>query len=131
MIAHFKHPAAMVPGSSMPAILLSDSQLNALAAFLLKLNARNADALANAPDIAVNGALVYQMNNCGGCHQVNGVGTTIGPPLNGLARRHPKTWVVQHFANPAALSPGSMMPPYHFSSRDMDNLVAYLFTLQD
>jgi len=131
MIAHFKHPAAMVPGSSMPAILLSDAQLNALAAFLLKLNPRNAEALANAPDFAVNGALVYQSNNCGSCHQVSGVGTTIGPPLNGLAHRHTKTWVIQHFSNPPILSPGSIMPPYRFSERQMADLVTYLFTLPD
>jgi ubiquinol-cytochrome c reductase cytochrome b subunit len=131
MIAHFKHPAAMVPGSSMPAIQLSDAQLNALAAFLLKLSPRNAEALANAPDFAVQAGLLYQSKNCGGCHQVNGVGMKIGPPLNGVARRRTKTWVAQHFANPEAMSPGSFMPPYRFSRREMDNLVAYLFTLPD
>jgi mono/diheme cytochrome c family protein len=105
--------------------------LNALAAFLLKLTPRNAEALANAPDFAVQAALLYQTDNCGSCHQVNGVGMKIGPPLNGVARRRTKTWVTQHFANPAALSPGSFMPPYRFSPREMDNLVAYLFTLPD
>jgi cbb3-type cytochrome oxidase cytochrome c subunit len=59
------------------------------------------------------------------------MGMTIGPPLNGLARRRTKTWVAQHFANPGALSPGSFMPPYQFSQREMDNLVGYLFTLPD
>jgi ubiquinol-cytochrome c reductase cytochrome b subunit len=131
MIAHFKHPAAMVPGSSMPAIQLSDAQLNALAAFLLKLTPGNADALANAPDFAVQAGLLYQTRNCASCHQVNGVGMTIGPPLNGLARRRTKTWVAQHFANPQALSPGSFMPPYQFSPREMNDLVGYLFTLPD
>jgi ubiquinol-cytochrome c reductase cytochrome b subunit len=131
MIAHFKHPAAMVPGSSMPAILLSDAQLNALAAYLLKLTPANAEAFANAPDFAVEAGLLYQSKGCGGCHQVNGVGMTVGPPLNGLARRRTKSWVIQHFANPEALSPGSMMPPYRFTNRETDNLVAYLFTLPD
>jgi cbb3-type cytochrome oxidase cytochrome c subunit len=55
----------------------------------------------------------------------------MGPPLNGVARRRTKTWVAQHFANPEALSPGSFMPPYQFTQREMDNLVAYLFTLPD
>ena len=131
MIDHFKHPAAMVPGSSMPAIQLSDAQLNALAAFLLKLTPANAEALANAPNFAVQAGLLYQTRNCGSCHQVNGMGMTVGPPLNGLARRRTKTWVAQHFANPAALSPGSFMPPYRFSQREMDNLVAYLFALPE
>lgn len=131
MIEHFKHPAAMVPGSSMPAILLTNAQLNALAAFLLKLTPQNAEALANAPDFAAEGALLYQSRNCGSCHPVNGAGMSIGPPLNGLPRRRTKAWVVKHFADPAALSPGSIMPPYRFAPREMDNLVAYLFTLPD
>jgi ubiquinol-cytochrome c reductase cytochrome b subunit len=131
MIEHFKHPAAMVPGSSMPAIQLTDAQLNALAAFLLRLTPRNAEALSHAPDFAVQAALLFQTKNCGSCHQVNGVGMNMGPPLNGLARRRAKTWVAQHFANPQALSPGSFMPPYQLSQREMDNLVAYLFALPD
>ena len=131
MIEHFKHPAAMVPGSSMPSIQLSDAQLNALAAFLLKLTPRNAETLAQAPDFAVEAGLLFQAKNCGSCHQVNGVGMKVGPPLNGLARRRTQTWVEQHFANPEALSPGTFMPPYQFSPREMDNLIAYLFTLPD
>jgi ubiquinol-cytochrome c reductase cytochrome b subunit len=131
MIAHFKRPAAMVPGSSMPAILLSDAQLNALAAFLLKLTPRNAAALENAPDFAVQGALLFQANYCGSCHEANGVGMKVGPPLNGLTRRRSRNWVVEHFANPGALSPGSIMPAYKFSGKEMDNLVAYLFSLSD
>jgi len=115
----------------MPSIQLSDSQLNALAAFLLKLTPRNAEALANAPDFAVDGALLFQANSCGSCHVANGGGVPIGPPLNGLARRRTRTWVVRHFANPQALSPGSIMPTYRFSSEDMDHLVTYLFILPD
>ena len=79
MIAHFKRPQAMVPGSSMPPIQLSDSQLNALAAFLLKLNANGMpEALQSAPEFAVEGAMIYQQNRCGVCHQVNGIGDEDG-----------------------------------------------------
>jgi ubiquinol-cytochrome c reductase cytochrome b subunit len=131
MIQHFKRPAAMVPGSAMPAIQLSDAQLNTLAAFLLKLNARNAEALQLAPDFAVEGALIYQKNQCGSCHAVNGVGVKLGPPLNGLKRRRSQEWVEKHFRNPQALSPGSIMPGYRFSPSDMQTMVSYLFVLQD
>ncbi|HUA62425.1 MAG TPA: hypothetical protein VML19_26955 [Verrucomicrobiae bacterium] len=44
MIAHFKRPAAMRPGSSVPPIQLADARLNSLAAFLLKLTPANASA---------------------------------------------------------------------------------------
>ena len=131
MIQHFKRPAAMVPGSSMPAIQLSDAQLNTLAAFLLKLNPRNAEALQSAPDFAVQGALIYQKSQCGSCHVINGVGVKLGPLLNGLSHRRTEPWVVRHFRDPQALSPGSVMPPYRFSPSEMQNIVAYLFTLPE
>ena len=131
MIQHFKRPSAMRPGSSMPAIQLSDAQLNSLAAFLLKLNPDNATALSNAPEFATQGALVYLANHCGSCHAVNGVGMKLGPPLNGLSKRQTRSWVEEHFANPQKLSPGSFMPPYKLSARDMENLTSYLFALPE
>lgn len=131
MIAHFKRPAQMVPGSSMPPIQLSDSQLNALAAFLLQLNAKNAEGLHRAPAFAVDGALVYQANRCGACHQVNGVGVKLGPPLNGLVARRTRDWVEQHFFEPQKLSPGTVMPAYKFSPRDSDRITTYLLALPE
>jgi ubiquinol-cytochrome c reductase cytochrome b subunit len=131
MIQHFKQPGAMRPGTSMPPIQLGDAQLNSLAAFLLKLNPQNATALENAPDFATQGALIYQANDCGGCHQVNGMGTAFGPALNGLSKRRGRSWVEQHFADPPKLSPGSAMPPYRFSAKDLDSLTTYLFALPD
>ncbi len=131
MIQHFKRPSAMMPGSAMPPIQLSDVQLNSLAAFLLKLNPNNATALDNAPEFATQGALVYQANHCGACHLVNGVGMKIGPPLNGLAKRQSRSWVEDHFADPQKLSPGSIMPPYKLSPKDMEALTSYLFALPD
>lgn len=129
MIAHFKRPAEIMPGSSMPALQLSDSQLNALAAFLLKLKPSNAAALDAAPEFAVTGAMVYQQNKCGVCHLVNRVGGKLGPPLNGLAQRRKRDWVEQHFAEPQKMVPGSTMPPYRFSPQDLDKITSYLLSI--
>jgi len=131
MIQHFKRPSAMVPGSAMPPIQLSDAQLNTLAAFLLKLNPRNAEGLQSAPDFAVQGAVIYLNSQCGSCHMVNGVGVKLGPPLNGLKQRRTQQWVEDHFRDPQALSPGSIMPPYRFPPSQMEKIVAYLFVLPD
>ncbi|MEX2261568.1 MAG: cytochrome b N-terminal domain-containing protein [Bryobacteraceae bacterium] len=131
MIEHFKHPAEMVPGSGMPPIRLADAQLNALATFLLKLNASNVEALQAAPSFAIEGAVLYHTNRCGSCHQVNGVGTKVGPPLNGLYRRRSKTWVAGHFREPQRYAPGTVMPAYRFSKRDMENITSYVLSLPD
>lgn len=129
MIQHFKRPSAMRPGTSMPPIQLNDAQLNSLAAYLLKLNPDNATALDNAPEFAAQGALVYQANHCGTCHMVNGMGAKLAPPLNGLAKRQSRSWVEEHFADPQKLSPGSFMPAYKLSPKDLENLTSYLFAL--
>jgi ubiquinol-cytochrome c reductase cytochrome b subunit len=129
MIKHFKNPNQVVPGSNMPPILLSDANLNALASFLLKLTPENASDIAAAPDNLVRGAQVYEAQGCGNCHMVNGAGAKLGPPLNGLSQRRNQPWVEQHFSNPAAMSPGSIMPPAQFSPADMQALISYLFSL--
>jgi ubiquinol-cytochrome c reductase cytochrome b subunit len=105
--------------------------LNSLAAFLLKLNPKNASALQNAPDFATAGALVYEAHRCGECHAVNGVGEDVGPTLNGLSSRRSRSWVIQHFVEPSKLSPGTRMKPYQMSARDMQNLTTYLFALPE
>jgi len=115
----------------MPPIQLNDSQLNTLAAFLLKLNPDNASMLSATPDFAIQGALLYQANGCSDCHVVNGSGSEVGPTLNGLAKRRTRSWVEEHFGDPPKLSPGSVMPPYKLSEKDMDNLVTYLFSLPE
>jgi cbb3-type cytochrome oxidase cytochrome c subunit len=131
MIEHFKNPQEMVPGTSMPPVRLSDAQLNTLAAFLLKLTPRNAEALRSAPQFAVRGALLYEKNNCGVCHQVNGIGGKLGPPLNSLSRRRSAEWVEGHFREPRKFSPGTIMPPYRFTPEEMETMVAYLFTIPE
>jgi ubiquinol-cytochrome c reductase cytochrome b subunit len=128
MIAHFKQPQNM-PGTSMPPLQLSNSQMNALAAFLLKLNPKNSKELQSAPAFAVEGAMVYQGQKCGICHQVNGSGQKMGPSLNGVAARRSREWLEEHFRDPQKMSPGSPMPAYKFSSRDMDRIVSYLMDL--
>ncbi|HET8548087.1 MAG TPA: c-type cytochrome, partial [Bryobacteraceae bacterium] len=129
LLDHFRRPQAVVPGTSMPPVQLSDAQLNALAAFLLKLNEKNAEALRSAPQFALDGAIIYQQHRCGVCHQVNGFGMKHGPALNGLAQRRSREWIEEHFRDPQKLSPGTSMPPYRFSSRETDRVTSYLLSL--
>ena len=131
LIQHFKMPAAVRPGSTMPPVQLADAQLANLASFLLKLNERNASALENAPEFATQGALIYQNNHCGACHMVNGAGMKLGPVLNGLSKRQSRSWVIDHFVDPQKLAPGSIMPPYKLPAKDLETLTTYLFALPD
>ena len=129
MIAHFRNPSAVVPGSPMPPVNVSEVELNCLSAFLLKVTPENALALEKVPDFAMQGAMIYQMNMCGTCHTINGMGGENGPPLNGVGRQRTKEWLVEHFRDPQKLSPGSLMPPYDFPPGEMEAIVAYLMAL--
>ena len=130
MLAHFKDPPGVTPGSVMTPVKLDDSRIRDLVAFVMALTAENADVMA-APGFVVDGAVLYQQSNCGGCHMVNGVGGKIGPSLNGISSRRTESWATEHFFNPEKLSPGTPMPSYRFSQPEVQNIVSYLFTLPD
>lgn len=129
MIPHFKNPAQIVPGSSMPPVQLDDAGLNALSAFVLKLTPQNEQGLMSAPDFAVQGATLYQTKHCDACHQIQGVGKKVGPPLDNIGAHRDRAWLEKHFIDPRSLSPGSMMPPYKFTPPEMDAICKYLLQL--
>ena len=130
MVPHFKQPAQVVPGSAMPPIQLDDAKLKALSRFVLKLTPQNEVAIQSAPQFAIDGALVYESNHCGACHQINGAGMKVGPALNGVGTRRDRAWLEKHFADPKSVSQGSMMPAYTFSPKDMDAICQYLLALK-
>jgi len=129
LVPHFKDPAKIVPGSSMPPVQLKDSELTALSAFILKLTPDSEGSIMAAPDYVVQGALVYQANHCNSCHQVAGIGQKLGPPLDGVSQRHDRAWLEQHFRDPQGTSKGTIMPPYKFSADEMDAICKYLLQL--
>jgi ubiquinol-cytochrome c reductase cytochrome b subunit len=129
LVPHFKDPAKVVPGSSMPPVQLADAQLTSLSAFVMKLTPQNEALIQAAPDYVVQGALVYQANHCGTCHQVAGVGMKLGPALDGVGQRHDRAWMEQHFRDPQGTSRGTIMPPYKFSPEDLDAICKYLLQL--
>ncbi len=131
MLDHFKNPQKGNPNSAMPAVNLTDDQMKDLASAMAALTEENGDLVATAPDFATHGASLYQKNSCAACHQLNGEGGEMGPPMNGLASRRTEAWVAEHFANPEKMSPGTPMPVYAFSKAEMDDVLQYLFTLPD
>jgi ubiquinol-cytochrome c reductase cytochrome b subunit len=109
---------------------LSIVELNALLTFAINATRETADTIRQMSPEFIDGVKVYVASACNTCHKVNGMGGAIGPALNGLAYRRSKEWVNAHFLEPQKLSPGSIMPPYHFTEHDRDSLVLYLFSLE-
>ncbi len=110
---------------------LSMPQRNALVIFVASLKPDSLQALSAISPEFINGAQTFVANACASCHKVNGIGGDIGPPLNGLVNRRSESWIRAHFAAPRKLSPGSIMPPYHFSPKDEQDLIKYLFSLSE
>ncbi len=110
---------------------LSDKQVKSVSDLMLRLKGDSEDLAGTAPKFAALGGAVYEKNNCGACHQLNGVGGKIGPPMNGLAKRRTEAWTRDHFNDPKKMSQGSIMPPYKFTEEEMKAEVSYLFTLPD
>jgi ubiquinol-cytochrome c reductase cytochrome b subunit len=131
LIQHFKDPSQVVPDTKVAATHFSLPQLNALSVFIQNLTPDTASKLEDIPPDVMHGAETYVVSGCGGCHKVNGTGGGIGPPLNGVANRRSKQWVEAHFLTPQKFSPGSIMPPYHFSRTEERAIIGYLFALPD
>jgi quinol-cytochrome oxidoreductase complex cytochrome b subunit/cbb3-type cytochrome oxidase cytochrome c subunit len=129
LVPHFKNPSKIVPGSAMPPIDLPTADLNALSLFVLKLTPQNEAALLTAPDFVTQGATVYQTSHCDSCHQIDGTGSTLAPALDGVGLRHDRAWLEKHFADPAGVTKGSIMPAYKFSAVDLDAICKYLLQL--
>lgn len=103
--------------------------VSALAAMASDLTPETASALELAPAFALNGAKVYNENNCAMCHVVNGVGGELGPALEAMRGRRDAEWLTGHFRDPPAFVEGSTMPPYDFPDEQMKAIVEYMLAL--
>jgi ubiquinol-cytochrome c reductase cytochrome b subunit len=132
-LAPSSRPAAWleehIKSNAKPPGALPDEQAKMLAVFVAERSAQAVDAWQHAPQNAVEGALIYQANDCGSCHKLNGVGDELGPALNGVGERHDRSWIERHFADPPKYSPGSIMPAFQFKPDELKPLTDYLMAI--
>lgn len=142
LITHFRNPQTVAPGFKMPVFEVNEDELNALAAYLLRqrggtpiqtiepIKKEPVAVAGNRFNIIEQGKKIYTEQNCSACHKINGTGGTAGPELAGLAAKHDVDWHIKHFKNPAALVPGSIMPPVDLPDSELQALANYLITLK-
>jgi ubiquinol-cytochrome c reductase cytochrome b subunit len=126
LIQHFRSPRP----TAAP-LHLSLPKLNALSLFVENVRPESVSLLDRMSAQYISGVQTFVVSGCISCHKVNGAGGGVGPALNGLGNRRGEQWVIDHFADPQRLSPGSFMPRYQFSKSDEDALLTYLFSLPD
>jgi ubiquinol-cytochrome c reductase cytochrome b subunit len=109
---HFRNPSAVVPGSVMPSFDLPVETLNALSAYLLRLNDPASSALQDRPVIEKGGQVFYE-TGCLQCHLILGAGMKgMAPDLSQVGSRREKGWIIDQITNPRTHNPGSIMPIY-------------------
>ena len=75
---------------------------------------------------AVRGKMLWETNNCMGCHTIFGEGAYYAPELTKVVDRRGAAWIKMFIKNPAAMYPGRrQMVQYDFTEAEIDDLVAF------
>jgi mono/diheme cytochrome c family protein len=131
---HFKAPAEVVSGSAMPPVKRSDADVEALTLFMLGQTGEQLPeyyvSMKTIPGPEV-GRRLFAQKGCIGCHSVGGRGGKVGPALDGVAKRQTTDWIIQHFRDPAAVSPGTVMPKFNLTEPEIRALTSFLVSATD
>jgi quinol-cytochrome oxidoreductase complex cytochrome b subunit len=76
------------------------------------------------------GRILYDQNGCSSCHSIFGKGGTIGPSLTHVGSKKDRAWLIKHFKDPKAMSPGSMMPKVTLPDKQLNELADYMMSLK-
>jgi mono/diheme cytochrome c family protein len=79
-------------------------------------------------ELIVYGRTLYRQEGCFTCHQLNGEGAKFGPDLTVEGTRgRQREWLLGHFKNPQAYTPGSMMPAFtNLTDEQLEALATFL-----
>jgi ubiquinol-cytochrome c reductase cytochrome b subunit len=90
--------------------------------------------IVNAPAVTspsvLAGRLLYDKNGCSACHSIQGRGGKIGPELSHVGSKHDGDWLMRHFKDPQAMSPGSIMPKVMLQEKELNELTDYMLSLK-
>ena len=131
---HFLTPAAVTPGSAMPPQKFSDADLEAIVLFMLSQTGETAPGYYASMKVipsASQGQRLFLQKGCIGCHSIAGQGGKVGPALDDVGLRRSPEWMVQHFRDPQAVTPGTVMPRFGFTETEARALTDFLLHLRD
>ncbi len=80
------------------------------------------------------GERIYHRSGCPSCHEIFGVGTSFGPPLDGIGSRRTADWLEAYLRAPrpgvSARRYRLRMPPWEGPDAELTQLVTYLRALR-
>ena len=131
---HFLSPATVTPGSAMPPQKFSEPDLDAITLYMLSQVGETTPgyyaSMKVIPSVA-EGQRLFQQKGCIGCHSIAGKGGTTGPALDDVGLRRSPEWMMQHFREPQAVSPGTVMPQFGFTEGEARALTDFLVHLRE
>ena len=90
--------------------------------------------IVNAPAVTsrsvLAGRILYDKNGCSACHSIHGEGGKVGPELTHVGGKHDADWLMRHFKDPQAVSPGSIMPKIMLQDKELKELTDYMLSLK-
>lgn len=134
LVAHFRDPQTVVPGSAMPQYEFADAEVEALTMYMLS---RTAEPLGpyflsqRFVPAAEVGQRLFEEKGCIGCHSVKGVGGTVGPALDKVGERRDADWLFRHFKDPRAVTPTTVMPQFDFTDGEAKALTMFVLSLAE
>ncbi|NNE47722.1 MAG: c-type cytochrome [Rhodothermales bacterium] len=129
LVEHFLDPSKLVPESAMPRYGFTETEAKALTLFMMSRRmppVSGYHASRRILESAESGARLFESRGCAGCHSIGGSGGDTGPSLDHVVTRRTEGWLVSHFRDPQAVSPGTVMPEYGFTDAEAHSLVLFL-----
>jgi mono/diheme cytochrome c family protein len=95
------------------------------------------------PETVLQGLDLFYASGCLGCHKLRDTGGRFGPDLTRIGEKKRQdydfkhisgektinNWHLQHFSDPAAVSPGSIMPVFTFNDQQRQLLTTFVLGL--
>ncbi len=97
---------------------------------LIGAQAPNVNVPAVTSPSVIAGRVLYDTNGCAACHSIHGKGGMIGPELTHVGSKTDRDWLLKHFRDPKAMSPGSIMPKVTLPDKQLNELTDYMMSLK-
>ncbi len=140
------NPIEMVPNARMPRLMLSDSEIDAVIAYLSSIadssfpkqewdayllkeeDDLTDDEYDNMDEIVSGGKAIWGRARCNICHAVKGKGGAVGvgPDLGAVAEKVNRDWLYQWIKEPQGYFHQTQMSRYRLKDDELRKLVEYL-----
>ena len=124
-------PNAVKPGTKMPKFEFTPKEYEEAVGFLTTMKRElhiDSILVSDAPPHE-RGEALFQEYDCLACHRLGATGRFVGPDLTWLSRRKTRTWERVWLKDPDAWKSGTFMPDFDLSAGAIEDLTAYLETL--